>query len=212
MIRKRLSGLAQEQGSNKMMRTKKNLTILAVAFFAAVTMIASVTTDSYAQANSGAKIITVDRNSFFVDSAAAKDIAKQVKTIREGIEADLNKKMEGLTTERDQLAGQQTILTQDVFEKKAKQLQERFVALQAEAENKQRQLQAAVAKAQAKILETVSPILDDILKEKKANLMLERGIIVKGAVDIDVTATVMNRLNDKLPKVKVELAQAKAGN
>ncbi len=195
-----------------MMRTKKNLTILAVAFFAAVTMIASVTTDSYAQANSGAKIITVDRNSFFVDSAAAKDIAKQVKTIREGIEADLNKKMEGLTTERDQLAGQQTILTQDVFEKKAKQLQERFVALQAEAENKQRQLQAAVAKAQAKILETVSPILDDILKEKKANLMLERGIIVKGAVDIDVTATVMNRLNDKLPKVKVELAQAKAGN
>ncbi len=212
MIRKRPSGLAQEQGSNKMMRTKKNLTILAVAFFAAVTMVASVATDSYAQANSGAKIITVDRNSFFVDSAAAKDIAKQVKTIREGIEADLNKKMEGLTTERDQLAGQQTILTQDVFEKKAKQLQERFVALQAEAENKQRQLQAAVAKAQAKILETVSPILDDILKEKKANLMLERGIIVKGAVDIDVTATVMNRLNDKLPKVKVELAQAKAGN
>ena len=195
-----------------MMRTKKNIASLAVALLAAVTMITSVTTVAYAQANSGAKIITVDRNSFFVDSAAAKDIAKQVKTIREDIEADLNKKMEGLTTERDQLAGQQTILTQDVFEKKAKQLQERFVALQAEAENKQRQLQAAVAKAQAKILETVSPILDDILKEKKANLMLERGIIVKGAVDIDVTATVMNRLNDKLPEVKVELAQAKAGN
>ncbi len=180
------------------------LIVSVLVFFAAA--------NAFAQADTNAKIITVDRNSFFVDSAAAKDIAKQVKTLREGIEADLNKKMEGLTTERDQLAGQQTILTQDVFEQKAKQLQERFVALQAEAENKQRQLQAAVAGAQAKILEAVSPILDDILKEKKANLMLERGIIVKGAVDIDVTATAMLRLNEKLPNVKVELAQAKAGN
>lgn len=195
-----------------MTRTNKSLTQFAFITFAVLAFSLSMMTDGFAQADSNAKIITVDRNSFFVDSAAAKDIAKQVKTLREGIEADLNKKMEGLTTERDQLAGQQTILTQDVFEKKAQQLQERFVALQAEAENKQRQLQAGVAKAQAKILEAVSPILDDILKEKKANLMLERGIIVKGAVDIDVTATAMLRLNEKLPTVKVELAQAKAGN
>lgn len=181
-----------------------SLFVMAAASFAA--------TETFAQATTNATIITVDRNSFFTDSAAAKDIAKQVKTLREGIEADLKKKMEGLTTERDQLAGQQTILTQDVFETKAKQLQERFVALQAEAENKQRQLQAAVAKAQSKILEAVSPVLDAILKEKKANLMLERGIIVKGAVDIDVTATAMLRLNEKLPTVKVDLAQAKAGN
>ena len=195
-----------------MTRINKSLTQFAFITLAVFAFSVSMAADGFAQANSNAKIITVDRNSFFVDSAAAKDIAKQVKTLREGIEADLNKKMEGLTTERDQLAGQQTILTQDVFEKKAQQLQERFVALQAEAENKQRQLQAGVASAQAKILEAVSPILDDILKEKKATLMLERGIIVKGAVDIDVTATAMLRLNEKLPTVKVELAQAKAGN
>lgn len=195
-----------------MTRTYKNLALITFAAFASMAMLVMGTAATYAQADSNAKIITVDRNSFFVDSEAAKDIAKQVKTLREGIESDLNKKMEALTTERDQLAGQQTILTQDVFEEKAKQLQERFVALQAEAENKQRQLQAAVAKAQSKILEAVSPILDEILKEKKANLMLERGIIVKGAVDIDVTATAMLRLNEKLPSVKVELAQAKAGN
>ncbi len=195
-----------------MTRTNKNLAQFAILVFAALALSLSAVSDGFAQASSNAKIITVDRNSFFVDSAAAKEIAKQVKTLREGIESDLNKKMEGLTTERDQLAGQQTILTQDVFEKKAKQLQERFVALQAEAETKQRQLQAGVAQAQAKILEAVSPILDEILKEKKANLMLERGIIVKGAVDIDVTATAMLRLNEKLPTVKVELAQAKASN
>ncbi len=195
-----------------MTRTYKNLALITFAAFASLAMLAMGTAATYAQADSNAKIITVDRNSFFVDSEAAKDIAKQVKTLREGIESELNKKMEALTTERDQLAGQQTILTQEVFEEKAKQLQERFVALQAEAENKQRQLQAAVAKAQSKILEAVSPILDEILKEKNANLMLERGIIVKGAVDIDVTATAMLRLNEKLPTVKVELAQAKAGN
>lgn len=195
-----------------MTRTNKYFAQFAFLAFAAFAFSISAISDGVAQADSNAKIITVDRNSFFVDSAAAKDIAKQVKTLREGIESDLNKKMESLTTERDQLAGQQTILTQDVFETKAKQLQERFVALQAEAETKQRQLQAGVAQAQAKILEAVSPILDAILKEKKANLMLERGVIVKGAVDIDVTATAMLRLNEKLPSVKVELAQARAGN
>jgi Skp family chaperone for outer membrane proteins len=165
-----------------------------------------------AQANTGVSIVTVDRQSFFFDSAAGKEIAKQVKGLKEEIEGDLTKKAEAFEIEREQLAGQQSILTQEVFEQKAKQLQEKYVALQQEAATKERQLRAGMAKAQNEVWQAVSPILDAILKEKSATLILERSVIVKGAVDIDVTATAMQRLNDKLPTVKVALAPLKAQN
>lgn len=162
-----------------------------------------------AQTNMG--IIMVDRNAFFVDSLAGQDMSLQVQEMRKTIEDELTKKVDQLRTEEEQLVNQQGLLTPEAFETKAKTLREKRLALQREADDKSRQLQAGILTAQNKIWQATSPILDDILKEQQAILMLERSAVVKGTVDLDVTATALQRLNDKLPKVKVELAELKAG-
>lgn len=160
-------------------------------------------------APSTAGIILVDRNAFFSESLAGQEIGKQVQTLRKSIGDELGKKDQQLRTEEEQLAGQQSLLTQEAFEAKARQAQEKRVALQREADDKTRQLQGGILTAQNKIWQAVAPILDDILKEKQAFLMIDRAAIVRGSADLDVTAAALERLNQKLPTVKVDLiAQA----
>lgn len=154
-------------------------------------------------------IVLVDRNAFFIESLAGQDINRQVQDMRKGIEDDLTKKADQLRTAEEQLSGQQGVLTQDAFEARAKTLRQQRLSLQREADEKSRQLQAGILKAQNTVWQNASPILDDLLKESKATLMLERSAVVKGSVDLDVTATALQRLNSKLPKVKVELVDVK---
>ncbi len=152
-------------------------------------------------------IILVDRNAFFAESSAGQDVARQVQEMKKQIENSLNDKAEKLRIEEEQLMGQQSLLTQEAFEAKAQKLRDSRLALQREADQRGRLLQNGVQKAQYQIWQTASPILDAILKEKQAVLMIDRSSIVKGSVDLDVTATALQRLNQKLPAVKVELVQ-----
>ena len=152
-------------------------------------------------------IILVDRNAFFAESSAGQDVARQVQEMKKQMEERLNGKAEKLRIEEEQLMGQQSLLTQEAFEAKAQKLRESRLALQREADQQGRLLQNGVLKAQNQIWQAASPILDSILKEKQAMLMIDRSAIVKGSVDLDVTASALQRLNQKLPAIKVELVQ-----
>ena len=57
--------------------------------------------------------------------------------------------------------------------------------------------------ANAEIEKALRPILNAILAERKATVMLDRGVIIVGSVDIDVTANAIQRLDQVLPAVKV---------
>ena len=162
---------------------------------------------SYAQsAPAGGGVIIVDRNAIFNESKAGQDITKQILDLRKTIGDDLGKKEDKLKLEEDQLRGQQSLLTQEAFQAKVKEAQDKQIALQKEADDKSRQLQTAILTAQNKIQQAVSPILDDLRKEKQAYLMIDRAAVVKGDADLDVTAAAIDRLNQKLPTVKVDLA------
>jgi Skp family chaperone for outer membrane proteins len=150
-------------------------------------------------------IILVDRNAFFAESKAGQDVARQVQEMKQQIESDLNKKAEDLRLQEEQLMKQQSLLTQEAFESKATKLRDSRLALQREADQKGQALQMGVLQAQDKIWKTASPILASILKEKQAVLMIDRSAVVKGSVDLDVTAMALQRLNQELPAVKVEL-------
>lgn len=157
-------------------------------------------------------IILVDRNAIMNESAAGQEIVRQVQDMRKKIEDDLKKKADTLRVQEQQLASQQSLLTQDAFEQKARVLRDQQVALQREADEKSRQLQNGYLTASNTIWQAASPILDALLKEKQATLMLERTAVVKGSVDLDVTAIALQRLNEKLPTVKVTLVGAQAAS
>jgi Skp family chaperone for outer membrane proteins len=150
-------------------------------------------------------VIYMDRNALFNESKAGQDVAKQIAALKKTMEDELAKKNDTLALAEDQLRNQQSLLSQDAWQAKVKEAQDKRMAFQREADDKQRQLQAAILSAQAKIWTAAGPLLDDMLKEKQAAIMLDRAAIVRGTTDIDVTAAAIERLNQKLPALKIDL-------
>jgi len=50
------------------------------------------------------------------------------------------------------------------------------------------------------------PIVQGLMQERGANLMIDRQAIVIGAPGLDITQIAIQRLNQKMPTVKVQLA------
>jgi hypothetical protein len=77
-------------------------------------------------------------------------------------------------------------------------------------QNRQSQIQGGVMQARQQIEQALGPILQGIMQERQANLMLDRAAVVLGTVDIDVTKVAVQRLDQKLPTVKVQLVSTPA--
>jgi Skp family chaperone for outer membrane proteins len=161
-------------------------------------------------APTGIGVVYMDRNALFNESKAGQDVAKQIGALKKSMEDDLGKKNDALTLAEDQLRNQQSLLSQDAWQAKVKEAQDKRMAFQHEADDKQRQLQSAILSAQAKIWQAAGPLLDDLLKEKQAAIMIDRAAVVRGTTDIDVTAAAIERLNQKMPALKVDLPAPQA--
>jgi outer membrane protein len=52
----------------------------------------------------------------------------------------------------------------------------------------------------------VSPIVQGIMRERGANILIDRAVVViASAATFDITATAVQRLNQRLPALKLEL-------
>jgi outer membrane protein len=156
-------------------------------------------------APAGIGVIYVDSNALYTESKAGQAVATQIGALKKSMEDDLGKKAEKLQLEQKQLEGQQAMLSQEAWQAKVRQAQEKQMSLQREADDKQRQLQTAIQSARSKIWQVAGPVLDDLLKEKQAMIVLERMVVLRGTTDIDVTATAVERLNQKLPTLKIDM-------
>ena len=86
---------------------------------------------------------------------------------------------------------------------KIKDIETRRQALQKKVQDRQLALQGGISNARTQMERALSPILEKILVERKANLLLDRGLVVVGVNELDITNTAIERLNKALPKVTV---------
>jgi outer membrane protein len=127
----------------------------------------------------------------------------QVRTLTVSAENMLKGQDNALRQEGATLQQQLAILSPSVKAAKIKAFQAKQAALQASVQTQQGLIQGGVLKARQQVEQALGPILQGIMKERGANLLLDRNAVVLGTVDVDVTAVAIQRLNQKLPTVKV---------
>lgn len=153
-----------------------------------------------------AVILFLDRATVLRQSAVGKDMAAQVEAMVKKMEADFAPENKKLQADVQALQSQASVLAPDVRQQKIKDLESRRQAFQKKVQDRQASIQAGLAQARTKVEQALGPILEKIMIERSANLLLDRGLVVLGATDLDVTASVIGRLNTTLPKVVVTLA------
>jgi outer membrane protein len=152
------------------------------------------------------KILVVDRQAILRLSKVGQDIVRQVNSLTTSAESQFKAEKDSLQKEEQTLAQQGAILAPDVRAEKQKAFESKVTAFQKKVQDRQSMIQGGVMNARRQVETALGPILQGILAERGANLLLDRQEVVLATVDVDVTRLTIQRLDQKLPSVKVTLA------
>lgn len=151
------------------------------------------------------KILVIDRALILRGSLVGQSIVKQVQGYTRQAENDLQGQGRALQAQGAALQQQIAILAPDVKAKKIKDFESQRQALQVKAQEKQNLIQGGFFSARKSVEDALGPILQGIMVERGANLLVDRNAVVLSTVDVDITATAIQRLNQKMPNIKVNL-------
>lgn len=151
------------------------------------------------------KILVIDRSAILRQSVAGKDMITQIDALSKSAETEFKGEEDKLRSDAQALQQQMAVLAPEVRAQKTKEFDARQQALQKKVQDRQNQIQAGVYKARKQIEDALGPVLEALMTERGANLLFDRNAIVLGTVDVDITGVAIQRLDQKLSKVKVEL-------
>jgi outer membrane protein len=157
------------------------------------------------------KILVIDRNAILRASKVGQDIVRQVTAYTRGAEAEFRAQGNALQTEGRALQQQVAILAPDVKAKKIRDFQGKQAAFQRKVEARQGLIQGGVFKARQQVEGALGPILQGIMQERGANLLFDRSAVLYSTLNIDITGVAVQRLDQKMPSVKVQLVALPAG-
>jgi Skp family chaperone for outer membrane proteins len=152
------------------------------------------------------KIVVIDRAAIMQFSKVGQDIAHQIQAAADQAKADLQGQGKALQADGRALQQQVAILAPDVKAKRLAAFQAREQSLQGAAQRKDEQLKAAFAQARAAMEAALGPILQQLVKERGANMVLDKqAVVFATSSGFDITGEAINRLNQKLPSFKINM-------
>lgn len=191
------------------MMNKMNLRNICVVAFAAITVLVSGNV-AYSQAIPAAKIAIVDTRLILSTSAVAVDINRQVAQIQADLQVDLQTKGNALRAEEESLKSQSAIMPQEAYNQKAQEFQQKAVEYQREVQIKRQQLERAIASSNAELERALKPILQKVLQDTGATILMDKGTVLEQAPGLDVTTRVIEQLDLAMPSMTVVLPEIPA--
>lgn len=164
-----------------------------------------------AAASGGPSILVVDRGAILRTSVAGKDLIRQIDEFGKAMEVKYGEEEKKLRADAQELQEQAGVLSPEARQKKERELRDRGEALQKKVQEEQAAIQNGINVARTEIEKALGPILNTLFQERGATIMLDRGAIVLGSVDIDVTGEVIKRLDQVLPAVTVTPTKPEPG-
>lgn len=150
-------------------------------------------------------ILIVDMQQILKDAKAAK-AAQSVITQQYGsYTKDVSQQEDELQKARAELERQRTVLAPEVFATRARELQQRYDSLSQLFQGKRQALQQSLNEAMGKVETVALEVVAEIVRERKGNLVLQKQAVVFEAEGLDITADAIQRLDQKLPSVAVNL-------
>ncbi len=183
------------------------MNILNIGRTFAAMLIASFMFSSTAFAQS--TVLVVDQAKVLRDSDVGKHVNRQLQSIAKQMGTEMQSQFSPLTSERDRLVSELKNMSAAAL-KSRPDLQKRAVTLKQKVEKsqldeayKKKELQVTEQKALLKINKKLETILQAIVKERNADVLLDRSMVIYTGKSIDITSTVISRLNSQMRTVSV---------
>lgn len=160
------------------------------------------------------KILLIDRQAILRLSKAGQDVARQIQNYTNQARNDITGQQKALQAEAQKIQQDVAILAADAKAKKIAEFDAKQNAVQAGAQKKEQMIQGGFLKAQQTIAQALEPILQTLMQQRGANIILDKQAVVyaspQAVAAFDITMPAIEQLNQKLPTVKVDLVSPPA--
>ncbi len=152
------------------------------------------------------RVIVIDRNALLSVSSAGLAMLADVEALSGAADREFQAQANNLQEELIALQQELAILAPDIRNQRQQEFQNRQTAMQNRIQDRQTQIQNGFAIAGQQLDQALAPILQAIMAERNANLLLDRNAVILATIDVDVTPTAIERLNAILPTLDVTLS------
>ncbi len=148
-------------------------------------------------------IAVVDVQQLMNNSDAAKSIQKQGEDLKEKYQKRIGKLEDELKKAEQKVIEAGEEKDQEKFMERRKDFQEELAKSQREIREMNQNLDRAVATALNELRDEIVEIVSQMTVKNKYDMVLTRADVVTVSKDIDITAAVMERLNDEVSSIRV---------
>ncbi|MES2472391.1 MAG: OmpH family outer membrane protein, partial [Pseudomonadota bacterium] len=168
--------------------------IIAFAFAG----LASLATPVFAQSSPPTKLVVIDKVAIMQGSKVGQDVARQVQAIAKQAQTDLTAQGRAIQEEERTAVQQTAILAPDAKAKRMAGIEAKKRALQASAQKKDEQIKAGFFQARQQMEQALGPILQEVVKEQGANIVVGRNYrATLASWGADEVLTVLGRLLER---------------
>lgn len=154
-------------------------------------------------------VLVMNEQRIIAQSAVGQHIAQRIEAIGNEINAELAPIRQQIQTESEALNTETASLTEEAVQQRP-DLVQRFQALQAQAQQfeqlrqlRQQELQVTQRRAMVPVMEALQEILQNIVTERNADILLDRSNVVFANESVDISASAIERLNQRLTTTPV---------
>mgnify|MGYP000386163362 CR=1 FL=1 len=149
------------------------------------------------------KVVYIDMNKILNESKVGIFVEKELTKLHETKLDGFKKTEENLKKKEIDLISKRNIMAREEFDKKVKLLNEDAQKYQDERRKWFDEITVKRNKARAEVLKSLDPILTEYFEQNKISLMLYKRNIAIGNSELDITDTIIDELNKKLPSIKL---------
>ncbi|MEE2567530.1 OmpH family outer membrane protein [Hyphobacterium marinum] len=187
----------------------------AISIWAAA--IVAATLAAVAPASAQTNVLVFNEARVLRDSAAGQVIATRLEAIQGEMDSELRAVAEPIQAEVERLNAETEPMTQEAIQQRP-DLMQRIQAVQQQGQQVEvlrrrlsQELAATERQALRPVLELLPTILEEIVAERGAHIIVDRANLVYAAESVDISATVIERLNQRLPTVAVNRVRLPQG-
>jgi Skp family chaperone for outer membrane proteins len=149
------------------------------------------------------KVVFIDMNKILSESKVGAFVEKELTKLHETKLGDFKKTEEILKKKEIDLISKRNILARNEFDTKVKLLNEEAQKYQAERRKWFDEIAAKRNIARAEVLKSLDPIITNYFEKNQISIVLYKRNIAIGNSELDITDTIIDELNIKLPSIKL---------
>lgn len=150
-------------------------------------------------------IAVVDVQGIIRAAKAAKAIHAQIDSRRSAYQEQVSTEEKRLRLAEQDLSQQRAVLAPDAYQQKVREFQSQVAEVQRKVQSRKRELDETFARAMNEVRKSLVSVVAEIAEERGIKVVLFKSQIVIAEKSLDVSDETLQRLDERLPTVKIDL-------